>query len=172
MKQAIAGVAPTSIREVTNMMVWPSNGAYAFGRGLGRLFAMDAGFYVFRLGNLIALLLAPLAMLIYFWRVLPFVGSRYRVTNRRIVVERGWSYRPDKFIDLDKFDSIEVVVRSGQEWYCSGDLIFRQGETETFRLEGVSRPESFRQVCMKARNAFVGVQDALKSQGVSVERLW
>ena len=64
-------------------------------------------------------------------------------------------------VSLDKFDAIEVVVQPGQDWYPAGDLIFRLGATETFRLAGVSRPESFRQTCLKAQLSHVGVQKAL-----------
>ena len=61
---------------------------------------------------------------------------------------------------LDAFDSIEVDVRPGQSWHHSGDLVFRIGATETFRLKGVSRPEAFRQVCLKAHFAYRGVKAA------------
>ena len=164
MKQAIAGVIPSETEEATVMTVWPSNGMYGLGRFLGRLYALRSGTYVFRLGNLIALATAPIALVIYFLRLAPVIGTRYRVTNRRVIVERGWSAKEDKSVDLDRFNEIDVVVQPGQEWYSAGDLIFRQGTVETFRLPGVSRPESFRQVCLKSRNAFVGIQEALKHQ--------
>jgi hypothetical protein len=32
---------------------------------------------------------------------------------------------------------------------------------ETFRLEGVSRPEAFRSTCMKAHMGYVGVKKAM-----------
>ena len=162
MKQAIAGVAPPEFDEVTVMTVWPSNAAFGIGRMLGSLYSIQAGFYIFRLGHLIALASIPVAAVLFFLRVAPFFATRYRVTNRRVIVERGISGQEEKFVDLDRFDEIDVVVQPGQAWYSAGDLIFRNGETETFRLAGVSRPESFRQVCLKARNGFVGVQEALK----------
>ena len=167
MKQAIAGVAPTQFDEVTVMTVWPSNAAFGLGRLLGSLYSINAGFYIFRVGHLVALASIPVAAALFFYRLAPFVGTRYRVTNRRVIVERGIKGKEEKSVELDRFDEIEVVVRPGQAWYSAGDLIFRNGETETFRLDGVSRPESFRQVCMKARNGFVGVQDALKRQLVT-----
>jgi hypothetical protein len=40
MKQAIPGVAPAQLQEVTVMTVWPSLSAMAFGRFWGRLFAI------------------------------------------------------------------------------------------------------------------------------------
>jgi hypothetical protein len=61
-------------------------------------------------------------------------------------------------VDLDRFDNVQVEVLPGQAWYNAGDLIFKLGNVETFRLEGVSRPESFRQVILKARMAHAGVK--------------
>jgi len=164
MKQAIAGVTPATMQEATVMTVWPSNAVYGIGRMLGGLYAIDTGYYIFRLGHLIALATSPIAAAIYFLRLAPYVGLRYRVTNRRIVVERGWAPVEDKSIALDRFDAIDVEVRLGQAWYSAGDLIFREGDTERFRLDGVSRPESFRQVCMKSRQAYVGVKEAIQNQ--------
>ena len=166
MNQAIAGVAPTDGAEVTVMTVWPSVAAmrlvgFPVGRMLGRLFGIKVGIYIFTLGNMFCLLSIPLALVLYFKRIGPFVAMRYRVTNKRIVVERGMTAQVEKSIELDRFDKVEIEVESGYEWYDAGDLVFRQGEVERFRLEGVSRPEAFRQVCWKACQAFVGVQDAL-----------
>lgn len=165
MKQAIAGVSPVDAQEVTVMTVWPSNGASVLGRTLGRLYALPIGFYIFKLGNLIALASVPIALVLYFAKVLPFIGRRYRVTNQRIVVGRGVTgIEEEKAVQLDRFDSIEVDIQPGQEWYSSGDLAFFQGKTETFRLEGVSRPDVFRSICMKAHQSYVGVKEALAQQ--------
>ena len=163
MKQAIAGVTPAADREVTVMTVWPSVAAMSLlgipvGQMLGRLYSMGGGTYIFTLGNLLCLLSIPLALPLYFKRIGPFVATRYRVTNRRIVVERGLTGREEKSIDLDQFDTIDIEVRPGQEWYDAGDLIFRQGKVEKFQLTGVSRPQAFRQVCMKAGQSYTGVK--------------
>ena len=165
MKQAIAGVTPVDAREVTVMTVWPSNAAYGIGRFLGRRYANPIGFYIFKLGNLIALASIPIALVVYFVKVLPFVGRRYRITNRRVVVARGVTgASEEKAVALDRFDTVEIDVQPGQEWYQAGDLAFFHGKTEVFRLEGVSRPDVFRQICLKARNSYVGVQEALARQ--------
>ena len=50
------------------------------------------------------------------------------------------------------------MVRPGQEWYRAGDLVFRLGVIETFRLEGVVRPDTFRHTCLSARQGYVGVR--------------
>lgn len=164
MQQSIAGVAPPQTSEVTVMTVWPSLAAGGLGRLLGRLYAIRLGVGWLTLGKIIALLSIPLVLPIYFWTLLPGVGRRYRLTNRRVILEQSHLRKPLwralNFVDLDRFDSIEVLVRPGQGWYPAGDLIFRNGQIETFRLDGVSRPETFRQTCLKARMGYVGVRKA------------
>jgi hypothetical protein len=174
MKQAIPGISPAELREATVMTVWPSLSATAFGRFWGRLFAIEVGFRLFgvplTIGRLMALLSIPFMVNLYFLMRLPrfpfvLIGIKnpfcwqYRLTNRRVVVENPFGDEI-KSTSLDRFDSIDVVVEPGQAWFKAGDLVFRQGPTETFRIWGVPRPETFRQTCLKARMAFVGVQKA------------
>src|SRR4029453_19634632 len=88
--QPIAGVVPPELKETTVMAVWPAVARYSLGRTLGTLFAITwPDIYIFRLGNLIALASIPVALVLFFMRVAPFIGIRYRLTNRRIIVERG-----------------------------------------------------------------------------------
>lgn len=166
MSQAIAGIAPTDEIETTVMTVWPSVAGmrlmgFPIGKVMGSMMANQTGFYIFTVGNLCALLSIPLALPLFFKRVGPFVATRYRVTNKRIVVERGISGKEEKSIDLDRFDRIDVEIDGGQAWYKAGDLVFRSGEVERFRLESVSRPESFESVCFKSHQAYVGIKKAL-----------
>lgn len=69
-----------------------------------------------------------------------------------------------KSIEFSRFDRIETEVQPGQEWFKAGDLVFYQGDVETFRLVAVSRPEAFRQTCLKARVGYVGTQQALQRE--------
>src|SRR5262245_8074218 len=151
MKQAIAGVAPPELGEVTVMTVWPSVGGTGFGRLLGRMMGSQIGAGPFRLGRLIALAFLPLGPLLYLSLRAPGKNRRYRLTNRRVCVLKGVHPRVERFVDLDRFDTIEVLQRPGQLWYHCGDLVFRSGALETFRLLGVPRPETFRQTCLKAQ---------------------
>jgi hypothetical protein len=168
MDQAITGVSPASVRETTIMTVWPSNAMFPLGRLLGQLYAIRfPDLYIFRLGHLIALASIPIALVLFFMRVAPWIGQRYTLTNRRVVVFRGLLIQEERSVRLDRFDAIDVVVQPGQEWYDAGDLVFRLGATETFRLVGVSRPDSFRAACIKAHMAYVGVQKALERQLVA-----
>jgi hypothetical protein len=184
MKQAIAGVTPSEVAEVTVMTVWPSVSVFALGRFHGWLYGIKTGFYIFTIGNLFCLLTIPGALALYFLRLAPWIGRYYAVTNRRVIEYRSqfrrqwtrivglpWPFRfqhqvVSKAVELDRFNSIEIRVRPGQEWYHAGDLIFRQGNVETFRLEAVSRPEAFRQLCLNSRHAYAGVKAALTREAV------
>jgi hypothetical protein len=159
-------------REVTSITVWPSVASQTFlglplGQRLGQLYQLRVGPYIFTLGNLFCLLTIPLALILYFKRVGPFVATRYRLTNRRIVVERGLTNREERSVGLDRFDSIEVERPAGYEWYDAGDLVFRLGKTETFRLAGVSRPMAFREILLKAHHSYIGVKRALEQMQVA-----
>jgi hypothetical protein len=189
MKQAIAGVAPPALGEVTIMTVWPTLAARAEGRFFGQLYGNRSGIRLagidITLGKLIALASIPLILPLYFLMVLPcfiFVpklgpipriyisnpwARRYRLTNRRLVVERA-SGEEVAFVSLDAFDAIDVHILPGQEWYPAGDLIFRKGTVETFRVSGVPRPETFRQTCLKAQRAHASVKQAVERQPAAV----
>ena len=139
------------------MTVWPSVASTGFGRALGRLYRIDAGFGPVTVGRLSLLATIPLGLMLYLSMRLPWAIRRYRLTNRRVTIERGINPRVEQFVDHDRFDAIDVVVQPGQEWYQAGDLVFRRGPVETLRLSGVSRPESFRQTCLKVRQSYVTV---------------
>src|SRR5487761_1438279 len=182
MNQAIAGVAPPEGGEVTMMTVWPTLAALNGGRFWGRLYGNRSGFTLMgvpvTVGRIIALLPIPLILPIFFLMLLPcFIylpklgpiprvyisnpwARRYRLTNRRVVVERA-SGEEVSAVSLDAFDAIDVRVLPGQEWYPAGELVFRKGTVETFRLSGVPRPETFRQTCLKAQRAHSSVQEAV-----------
>jgi len=160
MKQAIAGVAPSQLQEVTATIEWQTIAATGLGRFLGRLYAIKSGTWIFTVGRLMMALTWPLGLFLYFWMLAPWNVRRYRLTNRRLIVEAGPKFKPQKSVDLDRFDAIDIDVRPGQAWYPAGDMIFRLGPVETFRIEGVGYPEVFRVTCLKAHQAYVGVRKA------------
>jgi hypothetical protein len=183
MKQAIAGVAPAELEEVTVMVVWPSIAKFGLGRFLGRQFGIQAGIYIFKVGNFLALAGIPFALGLYFFRLAPsffgapFHGGFYQLTNRRLIVLRNEINFADRFpflrftygaevksVELDRFDSVEIERLPGHDWYDAGDLVFRREGVETFRLEAVSRPEAFRQTCLKSHASYVGVKQALAAE--------
>jgi len=165
MKSPFPGVVPPELEEVDAMTIWPTIGAYHLGRFVGRLCDSKiglGGFYT--LGKIWALVTIPLSLLVFFWQLMPYICRRYTLTNRRIIIRRGWQPLDEKWVDLDGFDTIEIQVLPGQDWLHAGDLIFKLGEIPVLRLYGVSRPEVFRQVCLTARNAFLRVHEVVQQQ--------
>ena len=188
MKQAISGVAPPELSEVTVMTIWPGIAASPMGRRLGNLYLIRSGVGIFTVGKLMMLLTIPLALALFIISLappFPFFGrfnARYRLTNRRVIkmhdrlTWKFWYFIPHpsfifgevaSYVGLDRFDTIDLQVLPGQEWYPAGDLVFKRGNVETFRLEGVPRPETFRQTCLKARMSYAGVSKATGRQLVT-----
>ena len=158
MKQAIAGVTAPERRETTIMSVWPSIASLPGGKLIGQLCGVKAGFGgAFNFGKPLALLCIPPGVLLYFARAFPLTCRRYVLTNHRVVVKRGIAGKDERWVDLDNFDAIEIETQPGYDWYRAGDLVFKNGQIETFRLPAVVSPGSFRATCLKARNAHVGV---------------
>lgn len=155
--QTISGVVPPAVAEATVMTVWPSVAATGLGRALGRFYRIKSGFGPLTIGRLALLATVPLGLMLYLSMRMPWAIRRYRLTNRRVVIEQGVVPRILQYVDLGQFDAIDVVVAPGQEWYAAGDLVFRRGPIETLRLPGVSRPQSFRQTCLEVRQSYVSV---------------
>jgi hypothetical protein len=160
LQQPISGVVPPATAEATVMTVWPSVASTTMGRSLGRLYRIREGFGPVSVGRLALLATIPIGLMLYLSMRLPWAIMRYRLTNRRVMIERGINPKVEQYVDLDRFDAIDLVVSAGQEWYAAGDLVFRRGPIETLRLSGVSRPESFRQTCLKVRQSYVAVASA------------
>ena len=155
--QSIAGVSPPSVAETTVMSVYPSVASTGLGQWLGRVYRIRDGLGPLSIGRVALLASIPLGLALYLSLRLPWAIQRYRLTNRRVLVERGVVPKVQQFVDFGQFDSIEVVVGPGQEWYDAGDLVFRRGQVETFRLPGVSRPEAFRRTILEVQQSYRSV---------------
>ncbi len=112
--------------ETTIMTVWPTIGATAPGRWVGRLCEVKLGLGFFTLGKLLALATIPLSLTVFIWQLLPVVCRRYRLSNRRIIIQKGLKAIEGPAIALDEFDAIDVLLRPGQDWLHAGDLVFRR----------------------------------------------
>ncbi|MEM9352287.1 MAG: PH domain-containing protein [Planctomycetota bacterium] len=178
MGQAIPGVVPATEKEATVMVTWPSLAATGYGCTWGRIYESEVGINLLGIpvtfGRIMALVSIPAILPMYFHMLvpkLPFVVAgvpnpwclRYRLTNRRVLVEQPFGGGEQRSVSLDRFDSIEPEQQPGQAWYKAADLVFKNGDVETFRLPGVAHPQSFLSTCMKARAGFVGVQMARQS---------
>ncbi len=151
--------------ESTLTVRWPTITATVPGRLVGRLAAVGPGFgTTLTLGVLLSVITLPISMAVYAWQLMPFVARRYRLTDRRIVVQRGLTPVEGASITYDQFDEIEVQTLPGQAWLHAGELVFRRDGQEVFRLSGVCRPEVFRRVCLEAQNARLAVDRVLARQ--------
>jgi len=156
------------VSEKRIMTVWPGIGSMALGRWVGRQAGNRLGYGFFTLGKLLALTTIPVSLAVYCWRLMPWACRRYTLTDRRLVIQRGLTAEDGPSIGLDGFDTVEAAVLPGQEWLHAGELVFKRGGQEVFRLSGVSRPEGFCQVCLKARNALICGRQVLQQQAVVV----
>lgn len=135
------------------MTVWPGIGSMAIGRWVGCLAGNRLGYGFFTLGKLLALVTIPVSLAVYLCRLMPGLCRRYTLTNRRLIIQLGLTAKNGPSIGLDEFQTIEVAILPGQGFLHAGELLFKRDGKEVFRLSGVSRPEAFRQVCLKAQNA-------------------
>ena len=170
MKSPIAGAVPPELAEVTSTVVWPSIGAYPLGRLVGRWCGLRLGIGFFTLGKAMALLTIPLSLAVYIWKILPWICRRYRLTSRRIVIQKGYSSKDTASIGLDQFDAIDIQYLPGQPWLRCGEMLFIRRESPdaagqvVLRLSGVPRPAVFRHVCLEGRTALLSVREVLRRQ--------
>jgi len=145
----------TELGEKKIMTVWPGIGSMPLGRWVACLAGNRFGFGFFTLGKLFALVTIPVSLAVYLWRLLPFACRRYTLTRQRLIIQLGLTAQNGPSIALDEFEAIDIAVLPGQDWLHAGDLVFKRDGQEVFRLRGVSRPEAFRHVCLKARNSLI-----------------
>jgi hypothetical protein len=144
--QAITGLMTPEAGEARVREVWPSVAKSLGLAGLGRALTRT-------------ILLAPLAWAMmasfYFGKLLPFLATRYTLTNRRLMIRRGWTGKPTHEVALADIDDVRVVTNSNSDFFRAGDLeIVNKGQL-ALRLAGVPEPESFRHAILNTRNAWV-----------------
>jgi uncharacterized membrane protein YdbT with pleckstrin-like domain len=130
----------TRIREI-----WPSVKRVPAVANLGKL-----------LNNTIVL--APLGWLVmagvYFGKVLPFVAVRYRLTDKRIMILRGWKGSIRQQVPLAEIDDVQLDPASIDQFFRSADLKIMRGGNAVMTLVAVPDAESFRHAILDARNAW------------------
>src|SRR5262245_44804518 len=93
--QAITGVTPPEIAEARIRDTWPSVASASSIAALGKMLTRT-------------IILAPLGWLlmslVYFGKVLPFSMTRYTLTNRRLMIRKGWKGTPRHEIPLAQID--------------------------------------------------------------------
>src|SRR3954454_18933156 len=113
-RQAVAGLMPPQLAETMIREVWPTVMEVSVGVAAlsGKL--MRSGF------------LAPLGWmlnsLLFGKKLAPVICKRYTLTNRRLMVRRGWKPAPVHEVALQDIDDVRLVADSYDAFYRSGDL--------------------------------------------------
>src|SRR5437868_6485121 len=145
-QQAVTGVVPPSVGEAKIREVWPSVASVPAVAGLGQKLTRTV-------------ILAPLAWLVmsavYFGKLLPFAATRYTLTNRRLMIRRGWKGSPSHEIPLAKIDDVRVVNDAHSDFFRAGTLEILEGGNVAMKLPGTPEAEGFRIAILNARNAWV-----------------
>jgi hypothetical protein len=144
--QAIAGLTPPELGEARIREAFPSVARFGGVASLGRKLT----------GTII---LAPLAWLImaplYFGKVLFIWMRRYTLTNRRLMIRKGWGGKIVGEVPLDRIDDIRLVTDANSAFFRAGNLeIITQGQV-VLTLAGVPEPDSFRHAIVNACTAWV-----------------
>lgn len=143
---AVTGVVPPEMDEARIREVWPSVASSAGVAGLGRALTRT-------------IILAPLAWLLmsgaYFGKVLPFLARRYTVTNRRVMIRKGWKGIVQQEVALGKIDDVRLKSDDNTDFFRAATLEIISDGQLAMTMPGVPDPESFRQTILNARNAWV-----------------
>jgi hypothetical protein len=105
------------------------------------------------------IVLAPLAWLLlapaYFKKVLPILGRRYTLTNRRLMIQRGWVRKVVQEVALADIDDVRVHADGNSAFYRAATLEIISKDQVVMKLPGVKDPESFRHAIVNAYKAWV-----------------
>jgi hypothetical protein len=145
-QHAITGLVTPDMGEVRIRDTWPSVAAAPAIASVGRALTRT-------------IILAPLAWMImaavYFAKVLPFTARRYFLTNKRVLIRRGWSGKIAAEAALDRITDVKVVTDDNTEFFRAAALhIMGDGAQPLLVLPAVPEPENFRRAILDARDAW------------------
>jgi hypothetical protein len=165
---AVMGIIVPEVAEARMAVRWPSVAAYP---GVARLGAklqetanalfrwtLDrpapiAGLLMFITLPLAAALTVPAWLLLappYFLKILPFFMTRYVLTNRRLMIQKGWARKPVQEVKLEDLESVKVAAGSEQPFYLAADLEILSAGKTALTLRGVKEYEQFRIIIQDA----------------------
>jgi uncharacterized membrane protein YdbT with pleckstrin-like domain len=145
-QQAITGVVSPEMGEAWIRVAWPSVAAKTGLATLGRKLTST-------------IILAPLAWammgLAFFAKLMPFTACRYLLTNRRLMIQRGWSAKVSAEVPLSQIDDVRLVRDDNTQFFRAATLEIVHDGKVVLTLPGVPDPDSFRQAVLNSRNAWV-----------------
>jgi hypothetical protein len=145
-KQAVTGLVPPELGEALIREARPSVTAHPAPAGLGR--ALTRTIILAPLGWL---LMAP----VYFLKILPFVGRRYTLTNRRLMIRTAYKGRVVEEVALADIDDVKLVTDANSEFFRAASLEIVSHGKVVMTLRGVPEAESFRHTIINALKAWV-----------------
>jgi hypothetical protein len=148
--QAVTGLMPPQLGEAVIREEWPTIiGSSVPGvAAVGRLAALLSDTIILR--PIAWLLLLPLLVK----RVTPFIGKKYRLTNKRLMMIRFGSKVPYREVSLADIETVKMDPASYQEYFRCATLDVISNGQVAMRLRGVRDPESFRLAIMNACGAW------------------
>ncbi len=150
--QAATEVASPQLGEAIIRDVWPSVAAHPGPDGLAR-----ACYRTIVLAPLGWLVLAP----VYFKKLLAVLpglsglATRYRLTNRRLMVCKGLRPVPFREVPLDRIKDVKLITDANSEFFVAGTLEVLDADGKTvLSLPGVPEAESVRHAILQAAAAW------------------
>jgi hypothetical protein len=150
--RAATEVASPLLGEAIIRDVWPSVAAYPGPASMAR-----ACYRTIVLAPLGWLLLAPL----YFMKLAAIVpglsglATRYRLTNRRLMICKGLRPVPAKEVPLDRIKDVKLVTDANSQFFVAGTLEVLDANGQTLlSLPGVPEAESVLHAILQAAAAW------------------
>jgi hypothetical protein len=144
-KQGVTGVIPPQSGEAVIREAWP---------------ALSGPLAILAHGLIRTIILAPIGWLLlaplFVKKITPFLGKRYILTNRRLMIVRFGSKTPYREIKLEDIDKDGVLLPQGSysEFYRTGTLEIISGGQVALRLRAVPEPDGFRVATLNACKAW------------------
>ena len=156
--QVVTGVVPPELGEAKIREAWPSVASKPALATVGRKLTATV-------------VLAPLAWLlmssVYFGKLLPIVGRRYRLTNRRLMIRKGWTNIADAHaaladiktipgvqVALADIDDVRMVLDGNSDFFRAADVeVYSNGQV-VLKLPGTPEPDSFVNAVINACRAW------------------
>jgi hypothetical protein len=147
--QAVTGLMPPQLGEAIIREEWPTI--------IGTPIAAPIAPIAVLLSNTI--ILRPIAWLLMLpllvKRVLPVIGKKYRLTNKRLCLVRFGLKKPYREIALADIDTVKIDPNTYSDYFrCATLEVIRTGGEVAMRLRGVRDPESFRLAILNACGAW------------------
>jgi hypothetical protein len=106
-----------------------------------------------------SLVLAPLGFLVlgplFALKFAPVLCKRYTLTNRRLMIQRGWKPSPVQEVALADIDEVRLDPQAIDAFYLSGALEIVSKGSVVMTLPGVPEPEGFRHAIVNSMHAWV-----------------